>query len=251
MGSSGRSNKTLFAIVGAGALVAIAIVVVAIVLRPTVPTATTSPTATVELNQRAGPDTATGSARGERHHRADGHGRVSWLDRGQHAAAARNRRGRWCQDDERRQDDRRGREERSAEGSGGGAKQPDLPKTPDPPKQPASLGDALAAAAGQPNKPAATDNGGGAASAPFDRGAAAASIGGVNVQGCKKADGPTGSGHVKITFAPNGQVSSAVVDSGPFPGTAVGGCIAGKFRGAHVPAFGGAPMTVGKSFTVN
>jgi hypothetical protein len=56
---------------------------------------------------------------------------------------------------------------------------------------------------------------------------------------------------VKITFAPNGSVSSAVVDGGPFPGTPVGGCIAGKFRGAHVPAFGGGPVSVGKSFTIN
>ena len=80
---------------------------------------------------------------------------------------------------------------------------------------------------------------------------ASIALGGVNVQSCKKADGPTGSGHVKITFAPNGSVSSAVVDSGPFPGTPVGGCIAGKFRGARVPAFSGGPVSVGKSFTVN
>ncbi len=99
--------------------------------------------------------------------------------------------------------------------------------------------------------------GNGAAAAPaaasgaaFDRGAAAASLGGVNVASCKKPDGPSGSGHVTVTFAPNGSVSSAVVDGGPFPGTPVGGCIAGKYRGAHVPAFGGSPVKVGKSFSL-
>jgi hypothetical protein len=34
-------------------------------------------------------------------------------------------------------------------------------------------------------------------------------------------------------------------------GSPVGGCIAGKFRAARIPAFEGAPVTVGKSFTVN
>ena len=85
----------------------------------------------------------------------------------------------------------------------------------------------------------------------FDRSAASSALGNVDVQSCKKAGGPTGSGHVNVTFAPTGEVSSAVVDSGPYPGTAVGGCVAGKFRGAHVPAFSGAPVTVGKSFTID
>jgi predicted Zn finger-like uncharacterized protein len=123
-----------------------------------------------------------------------------------------------------------------------------VPKAPEPPKD---FAGALAAAAGKPATEAPKDNGGGGSTAPFDRGAAQGALGGVNVQSCKKPDGPTGSGHVKITFAPNGSVSSAVVDQGPFPGTAVGGCIAGKFRGAHVPPFGGGPVSVGKSFTIN
>ena len=86
--------------------------------------------------------------------------------------------------------------------------------------------------------------------APFDRGAAAGSLGGVNVQSCARPNGPTGSGHVKIMYSPNGSVSSAVVDAGPFPGTLVGACIAAKFRGSHIPAFDGAPVMVGKSFTI-
>ena len=89
-----------------------------------------------------------------------------------------------------------------------------------------------------------TAPGGGApaaqASAPFDRGAAAAALGSINVAGCKKSDGPTGSGHIRVTFSPSGNVISAVVDQPPFSGTAVGGCVAGKFRSAHIPPFGGA-----------
>lgn len=120
--------------------------------------------------------------------------------------------------------------------------------TPDKPQDFAS---ALASAVGRTDeKPPenATGSGGGA---QFDRGAAAAALGGIDIQGCKKPDGPTGPGHVNVTFAPDGSVASAVVDQGPFPGTAVGGCIAGKFRAAHVPAFGGAAVRVGKSFTLN
>lgn len=126
------------------------------------------------------------------------------------------------------------------------AKPAEAPK----PEAPKDFGSALAAAAGKPaDAPKAT--GGGGSSAPFDRGAAAAALGNVNVQSCKKADGPTGSGHVKVTFEPNGSVSTAIVDSGPYPGTPVGGCIAGKYRAAHIPAFSGAAVSVGKSFTIN
>ena len=125
---------------------------------------------------------------------------------------------------------------------------PAAPKAPEPPKD---FAGALAAAAGKPKDTPADTGGGGGATAPFDRGAAAGALGGVNVQSCKKSDGPTGGGHVTITFAPNGSVSSAIVDQGPFPGTPVGGCIAGKFRAAHIPAFAGGAVKAGKSFTIN
>jgi predicted Zn finger-like uncharacterized protein len=114
---------------------------------------------------------------------------------------------------------------------------------------PASLAEAMATAAGTKPAPAETAaaSGGGA----FDRGAAAAAIGAVNVASCKKPDGPTGSGHAFITFGPDGSVKTVEVDGGPYPGTPVGGCIAGKFRSARVPAFSGSPVRVGKSFTIN
>lgn len=94
---------------------------------------------------------------------------------------------------------------------------------------------------------------GGAGAGPFDRGAAAAALGAIagSVGSCKKADGPTGAGHVTVTFAPNGSVKAAVADSAPYQGTAVGGCVAGKFRGAHIPPFSGSDQAVGKSFSIN
>jgi hypothetical protein len=86
---------------------------------------------------------------------------------------------------------------------------------------------------------------------PFDRGAVAATLGNVNVQSCKTSDGPTGSGHVKLTYAPDGRVVSVIVDAGPFSGTRVGACIASRFREARIPSFSGEPVTVGRSFTIN
>lgn len=138
---------------------------------------------------------------------------------------------------------------KKAEPSGGGGAAP----APAAPKEaPAAGGTSLEAkmraAAGQTAAPAAAPAP--ASGAPFDRGAAAAALAGVNPAACKKPDGPTGSGHVTVTFEPSGSVSSAVVDSGPYPGTPVGGCIAGKYRGARVPPFGGSSVKVGKSFSL-
>ena len=54
-----------------------------------------------------------------------------------------------------------------------------------------------------------------------------------------------------LSYPLGSSVTTAVVDQPPFAGSAVGGCVAGKFRGARVPAFSGAPMKVGKSFVLN
>ena len=90
------------------------------------------------------------------------------------------------------------------------------------PRQPAS----------KPRAPAAPAA---ASGAPFDRGAAAAALGGVNVQSCKKPDGPTGSATSRsLRSGRRGAVRGRRL--GSLPGTPVGGCIAGKYRGAHVPA---------------
>ncbi len=97
-------------------------------------------------------------------------------------------------------------------------------------------------------KPAAPSGGG-----AFDTGAAKAALSAAaaNTAACAQAGGPTGAGKAEVTFAPSGRVTSANVVSGPFGGTAVGGCIASTFRRAKVPAFGGAPVTVAKSFTIH
>lgn len=90
----------------------------------------------------------------------------------------------------------------------------------------------------------------GTGGAPFDRGAAAGALGAVNVQSCKRPDGPTGTGHVKVTFVPDGSTSTVTVD-GSFAGTDVGACIEGRYRLVRVPPFTGTLTNVGKSFTVN
>jgi len=142
-------------------------------------------------------------------------------------------------------------------GGGGGGMVAAKDPTPDPPKLPkgggggggGGLADAIKQSAGggdstPPPAAAASDR-------PFDRGAAAAALGGVNVGSCAKGDGPTGSGHISVTFGGDGSVISAVVDQPPFAGTPRGGCVAGKFRAVHIPAFSGGNVKVGKSFTIN
>ncbi|MDC0683849.1 zinc-ribbon domain-containing protein [Sorangium atrum] len=110
---------------------------------------------------------------------------------------------------------------------------------------------APAAAAEKPAapKPEPAASGG----AEFNRGAASSALGAAagSAKSCKKAGGPTGTGRVKVTFAPSGSVTSAEVQGAPFAGTSVGGCVARLFRGARVPAFGGGPISVSKSFTIN
>jgi predicted Zn finger-like uncharacterized protein len=112
-------------------------------------------------------------------------------------------------------------------------------KTPDPVKtaEPAKTADPAPAAGGK----------------EFDRAAALSALNKAAgaAKGCKKDDGPTGSGKVRVTFAPSGNVTSAVVDGPPFAGTPVGGCVASAFRGAHVPPFDGSPVAVPKSFSIN
>ena len=87
--------------------------------------------------------------------------------------------------------------------------------------------------------------------APLNRGAAMAALGSAAsaASGCKRPDGPTGSGTANVTFSPDGPVKSVSV-SAPFAGTAVGQCITTVFRGAHVPPFSGSSMTLPKSFLI-
>ena len=116
-------------------------------------------------------------------------------------------------------------------------------KTATPAAAPSAKPEAKPAA----EEPAATGN-------EFNRGAAAAALGGAasSARSCKKKpDDPSGTGRVKVTFAPSGKVTTANIEGPPFAGTSTGGCIAALFRGAHVPAFDGAAVSVTKSFTIN
>jgi hypothetical protein len=89
-----------------------------------------------------------------------------------------------------------------------------------------------------------------AGSGPVDPvvGAAASSLGAIDVRPCKSPGQPTGVGHVSITFAPSGQAIAADVDAPPFAGTEVGRCIADRYRGARIAPFAGNNVHIGKTF---
>jgi hypothetical protein len=68
---------------------------------------------------------------------------------------------------------------------------------------------------------------------------------------CKKADGPTGRGTVRVTFGNDGTVMTAVMLGPPYEGTAVGDCAASRFKFSHAPKFEGPPGVVDYNFTIN
>ncbi len=107
-----------------------------------------------------------------------------------------------------------------------------------------------AMAGGAAPAPAAAAGGG---AEPFNMGEAKARLAAAAAaaQGCKKGDGPSGTGRVVVMFAPSGAAQSATVSGPPFEGTPTGACVSARFRGVHVPAFSGSPFSVSKSFTIN
>jgi predicted Zn finger-like uncharacterized protein len=104
----------------------------------------------------------------------------------------------------------------------------------------------------KPPQPAKTAEMPDQGTAPFSVSAAQVALtqAAANAANCKKGDGPTGGGKVQVTFATSGRVTTANVAGPPFAGTSVGGCVAGIFRKARIPAFTGNPVTVSKSFMV-
>ncbi len=92
----------------------------------------------------------------------------------------------------------------------------------------------------------------GGAAGVFDKQAAANALGEAaqRIGSCSKPSGPSGAGHIKVTFDITGHVTNTELDSGPFAGTAVGTCIEARFHEAHIPSFSGKPVMVGKSFTI-
>jgi hypothetical protein len=125
---------------------------------------------------------------------------------------------------------------------------------------PASLADAMAAAVGKPAPPAAPEaDTANTAEAPasepdFDPAAARSSMRAIagSLGACKSSpDEEGGSGNVRVTFAPSGAATQAVVEGGGLAGTPLGSCVASRFRGARVPPFAGSPVTVRQSFTLH
>lgn len=84
---------------------------------------------------------------------------------------------------------------------------------------------------------------------PFDKSAAGTALNEATAHAtqCRSSSDPSGTALVVVTFAPSGRVTSATISGPPFAGTPVGGCIAGRFRGARVPAFTGEMVTVSKT----
>ena len=261
--SESKGNKTLLiGLLGGGGIIALAIVLAVVLLRPTNPPAgvgtNNGPTPSASLAM-ADPGPANTGATGTGTTGGNAAPTTSAAAPGSAAAADTS------------QATVPGQNTKAAApttqpkaASGGGNAAPPAPKNPDPgggaaPSNPTpptppkagggSLEDEMRKSTGGGAAPAPPPAA--AATSPFDRGAAAAALGGVNYQGCKKGDGPTGSGHIQITFGPDGSVQTAVVDAPPYAGTPVGGCIAGKFRGARVPAFSGSPVKVGKTISIN
>lgn len=68
---------------------------------------------------------------------------------------------------------------------------------------------------------------------------------------CKKPDGPTGPGKVKVTFANSGAVSSVEMVGAPYAGTPVGDCASSRFKMARVTPFEGSPGVVDYAFRIN
>jgi len=85
----------------------------------------------------------------------------------------------------------------------------------------------------------------------FDRDAAAKVLGSVELIKCKAPGGPRGAGHVLLTFATDGSVADVKVDRAPYEGSPVARCITAQYKLAKVPAFTGAPVVVGKNFSID
>lgn len=85
---------------------------------------------------------------------------------------------------------------------------------------------------------------------PFDAQAARTALAAVSVESCGRPGGPTGAGHVSVTFGPTGFVTSAVVDGGPFNATPTGACIAARFRAVRIPPYAGSVVSVGRTFVL-
>jgi hypothetical protein len=67
---------------------------------------------------------------------------------------------------------------------------------------------------------------------------------------CKKPDGPTGAGQVRVTFANDGSAMSSVIVGPPYEGTPVGDCAAARMKLARMAKFEGPPGIANYTFHI-
>lgn len=87
---------------------------------------------------------------------------------------------------------------------------------------------------------------------PFDRSAARRALAGpiASAAQCSSDMPPSGPAQVSVTFAPSGRSTQTIVTGAAFTGTALGTCVASRFRGVHIEPFEGDPITVSVAVTV-
>ncbi len=85
---------------------------------------------------------------------------------------------------------------------------------------------------------------------PFDPHAARAALNEIDVSSCRASGAPTGFGHAKATFNPDGRISKVVVDEPAGMADEAAKCIGDRIGTAMVPAFKGSLITVGTTFHV-
>ncbi|MGC4090511.1 MAG: hypothetical protein QM756_22100 [Polyangiaceae bacterium] len=97
-------------------------------------------------------------------------------------------------------------------------------------------------------KHAASDGGGGR----FDAAAAKAALEDQlqDAAQCREVGGPTGMTQVSVTFAPSGNVSTAILTEPPFANTSVGTCIVNALKRARVKPFSGAASSVTQRISI-
>ncbi|MEB2324781.1 MAG: hypothetical protein OZ921_19855, partial [Sorangiineae bacterium] len=91
------------------------------------------------------------------------------------------------------------------------------------------------------------ENASAAAGGEFDKLAAlkALAASGAAAARCRQGGAPPGAVAVVVTFGNDGRVASSRVNSGAYVGTPTARCILEKIDQTTVPAFGGAPRSLG------
>jgi hypothetical protein len=124
--------------------------------------------------------------------------------------------------------------------------------TPAPQTSPAVAAQPASPAAAQPKPAAPTAAAPPPSGAEFDATAASSALSRATgeASACRAPGDPSGTASVRVTFAPSGRVTSAVLSGPPYAGTQTGGCIARTLRNAVVPAFSGVPVQVTRTITI-